>query len=69
MEGKGSFLPVLPFTLELGRLQPVRRNEEHFFRFVFRKAFWEGGVVVKVLGKILLIADESCVCTHGEWGQ
>lgn len=51
LEGKGNFLPVLPFTLELGLKQLVRRNEEPFFLFyperLFRKKEW----LLKYLGK------------------
>lgn len=39
LEGKGNFLPVLPFTLELGLLQPVRWNEELFFVFYPERLF------------------------------
>lgn len=34
-EGEGSFLPVLPFTLELGLLQPARGNGELFFSLFY----------------------------------
>lgn len=38
-EGEGSFLSVLPFTLELGLLQPARGNGELFFSFSIQKGF------------------------------
>lgn len=43
MGGKSNFLSVLPFTLELGLVQPVRRNEESFFSFFYPGLLRKGG--------------------------